>query len=514
MTNRPYREIIFCTTALSVFVLLMALGSVRVAAQNLAGLEQERGLRVNTNLASPGYLLFNPIISGRSYLIDNEGLVVNTWQSEYGTGHSLYLLDNGNLIREGIVVENGKYAGGQGGQIQEFTWDGELVWDYRLANDEYLLHHDAAILPNGNILAIAWEFKTAEEARAAGRRPDILGDIGLWPEVILELERRGFDGAEIVWAWRAWDHYIQDFDPDADNYGVISEHPELFDINADSIADELSDQQLAQLRTRADIAMLDGEGAARRAADTMHFNSIAYNAELDQIVISANRYQEFFILDRSTTTEEAAGSSGGRYGMGGDILYRWGKASNYDRGGRRPQILHNQHDVRWIDPGLPGAGNITLFSNQNPGVSGVHSVILELELPIDSNGHYSLGEDGQYGPEFPVWSYQAPDSRSFFSPFLSGAQRLATGHTLITSGPQGRFFEVTPKGEIVWEYWTPYSGEASLPHHEWLVEDNAPNLYATFRTTKIPPDHPGLVGRDLSPLNPQPPAVPHVALED
>jgi hypothetical protein len=200
--------------------------------------------------------------------------------------------------------------------------------------------------------------------------------------------------------------------------------------------------------------------------------------------------------------------------MGGDLIYRWGKASNYDRGGSRPQQLYGQHDARWIPEGIPGAGNITVFNNNYPGASGTHTVVFELEPPINDDGSYRLGEDGQYGPEAPVWIYQAPDGRSFHSPFISGAQRLASGHTLINAGPQGRFFEVTPKGDIVWEYWSPYSGEASLPHHEFLVEDNVPFLYAVFRTLKLPPDHPGLAGRDLTPLDPQPPAIPHVVIED
>jgi len=72
---------------------------------------------------------------------------------------------------------------------------------------------------------------------------------------------------------------------------------------------------------------------------------------------------------------------------------------------------------------------------------------------------------------------------------------------------------VTPTGEIVWEYWNPYSGESSLPHHEALVEENNPFLYMTFRATKLSPDHPGLRGRDLNPLEFQPAAIPHVVLE-
>ena len=67
---------------------------------------------------------------------------------------------------------------------------------------------------------------------------------------------------------------------------------------------------------------------------------------------------------------------------------------------------------------------------------------------------------------------------------------------------QGRFFEVTPEGEIVWEYWAPYARA--------VVGKQAANAnaYSVFRATKIAPDHPALAGRDLTPLDPQPPLGP------
>ena len=510
MTTGLRSQKTFYSLILNAAAVSFALTLTQAAAQDLAGLEEERGLRINTDQAASGYVLFSPAISGTTYLVDADGQVVHTWQSDYGTGHGLYLLDNGDLIRAGRLADHERFMGGQGGQIQRFTWDGELLWDYRLANDQYLLHHDFAMLPNGNLLAIAAEFKTPEEARAAGRRPDIMSGSGLWPEVVLELEPRGSDGAEIVWEWHAWDHFIQDFDPEADNYGVLAEHPELSDINSDGAP--LSDAEIEELLASGDVYRLDTE-EDRNAADHIHFNAITYNPSLDQIIVSANSFREFWIIDHSSTTEEAANSAGGRWGMGGDILYRWGRASNYDRAGDRPQTLFNQHHVRWIEEGLPGAGNITAFLNNFPGPRGNQSVIVEIVPPTDDEGRYIVPEDEQFGPEFPVWIYMAPDGSSFHSPFISGAHRLSNGNTFIDSGAQGRFFEVTPTGEIVWEYWNPYSGESSLPHHEALVEENNPFLYMTFRATKLSPDHPGLRGRDLNPLEFQPAAIPHVVLE-
>ena len=79
----------------------------------------------------------------------------------YAPTGSVYLLDNGNLLRGARYPDPEVFrGGGQGGRLQEFTWDGKLVWDFPFATEDYLLHHDIAVLPNGNVLAIAWEAKS------------------------------------------------------------------------------------------------------------------------------------------------------------------------------------------------------------------------------------------------------------------------------------------------------------------------------------------------------------------
>src|SRR5262245_27515597 len=57
-----------------------------------------------------------------------------------------------------------------------------------------------------------------------------------------------------------------------------------------------------------------------------------------------------------------------------------------------------------------------------------------------------------------VWEYRGKPTYTFFSPHISGAQRLASGNTLICEGQWGRLFEVTAEGDIVWEYVSPFMG--------------------------------------------------------
>ena len=133
------------------------------------------GLLVNDPKASQGYTLLAPANSTNTYLIDMEGRVVNTWKSDCQPGLSAYLLENGHLLRTGQVRNPPFFGGGAGGRVQEFTWDGKLVWDYTYVNATQLPNHDVCKLPNGNVLMNVWEKKNAKDAVAAGRRPETVG---------------------------------------------------------------------------------------------------------------------------------------------------------------------------------------------------------------------------------------------------------------------------------------------------------------------------------------------------
>jgi hypothetical protein len=62
-----------------------------------------------------------------------------------------------------------------------------------------------------------------------------------------------------------------------------------------------------------------------------------------------------------------------------------------------------------------------------------------------------------------IWKYQDATPENFFSDRISNAQRLPNGNTLINEGMFGRFFEVTPSGEVLWEYVNSYFSPPSRP---------------------------------------------------
>ena len=127
-----------------------------------------------------------------------------------------------------------------------------------------------------------------------------------------------------------------------------------------------------------------------------HGNSIAYNAQLDQIMLSARGCNEIWVVDHGTTTAEAASHAGGKRGKGGDLLYRWGNPAAYQRGTSDDRQLFQQHDAQWIPEGCPGAGHILIFNN---GLDRGYSTIEEIVPPMDDRGNYVLSARAAYGPD-------------------------------------------------------------------------------------------------------------------
>lgn len=364
--------------------------------------------------AYEGYTLFSPNNSRNSYLVNMNNAVVYTWSHSIAGGYSCYLTEDGSLWRPSTSNNSNMNGGAAAGIVERYGPNGQLAWSYTYSSNMVRSHHDIEPLPNGNVLLIAWERKTAAQAVQAG----LDQSAEIWPDHIIEVQPVGTTGGNIVWEWHAWNHLIQDHDSSKDNYGVVGDHPELLDIN------------------------LGGGGIG--GGDWMHTNAVSYNPEWDQIVISSHNLNELYVIDHSTTTAEAAGHTGGRSGKGGDVLYRWGCPSNYRRSG--PQVFDVVHCSYWVPAGLPGAGNLMAFNNRDGQGT---SVVVELVPPADADGNYDLAPGGAYGPTAPVWSYTAS---GFYSQHLGGCQRLPNGNTFIVESTVGNMFEVNSAGSIQWSY--------------------------------------------------------------
>ena len=377
----------------------------------------------------PGLRIFQPVGPHTTQLIDNQGNIVHSWP---GTGNlSAHIEADGTLVRN--LATGSLSIGGATGRIQRLDFNGNIIWDHLVDGPFQYTHHDIEPMPNGNILIIAWDSYTVADAINQGRDPALVGGTDWLPDAILELQQTGPTTGAVVWEWHIMDHLVQDYDPGKPNYGVVANHPELMDLNFP--------------------AVLVDDG------DWNHFNGLDYDPVNDLIMFSARPQSEIYIIDHSTTTAEAAGHTGGTHGKGGDFLWRWGNPEAYDAGTIANQTLVHQHDPRFIPPGYPGAGNVTVFNNE---FTATESAVHELVLPKDGQGFFVLDPSGRYGPVTPTWTFTAA---GFQSLFVSSAERMPNGNTLVCSGLQNGLLEVDPAGQVVWNYTYPNSNLIFQSHY-------------------------------------------------
>ena len=419
--------------------------------------EETVGLLQYSEAAAEGYTLFAPNSSRKTYLIDNCGYIINTWDGEDFVEIAVYLLEDGSLLRPSR------------GFIERRTWEDEQVWRYETFpfGDN---HHDIEPLPNGNVLVIITEYYSEEEAIARGRNPEEI-DEEFGVDAIYEIKPTGPESGEVVWKWSFWDHLIQDVDPSKPNYGNLEEFPRRLDINYNDLGDSY---------------------------DWLHCNGIDYNEELDQIIISSRHTSELYIIDHSTTLEEAAGSTGGDSGFGGDFLWRWGNPQVYGVGEESDQKLYQQHNPTWIPEGFPDAGKVTAFNNLAEFDHGgaPFSQIAMIDTKLNSDGSYPLPSTNIFGPEDFFWTYTGEVlGENFWSEIESGVTMLPNGNFLACMAIGGRFVEVTRAGEVVWVYQNPVS---FFPVNQF---DNTFGFFDVFRAERYAPDYPAFEDRELIPMD-------------
>lgn len=436
-----------------------------IFTQNTVGL-----LSYDVHDAFEGYSLFFSHNQSTVYLINNCGEIVHQWEddSDFRPGNAVYLLENGDLLKckrkSTSTVMDPIWAGGGGETIELRSWDNELIASITQNDSIYRFHHDVEPLPSGNVLIISWEYFDKASAIAAGRDTALLPQDKLWSEAIFEWDPYS---DSIVWEWHAWDHLIQDYDRLKDNFGSISAHPEKININYEE-NDALP--------------------------DWLHINSIAYNPILDQIVLSVPHFNEFWIIDHSTTTEEARSDFGGRSGVGGDLLMRWGNPRAADQVG--DQTLYFQHDVKWVKPdavsGDVDFGKISFFNNRVTGSLSLGSVI-KTEFDTTTRAYSLL--NGYYVPETIDESFVHPDTIiESYSNSVSSFQILPNNNKLLCAGRWGYAYELNSDNEITWEYRVPLKAGSPVSQGESLeISDNL-----TFRIEKYPADYPAFRDRDLS----------------
>lgn len=420
--------------------------SLAVQAQN-----PTVGLIKNDGIPVGGYSLFATELTQEVYLIDNCGKAVKTWHFNNEPGLTVYLLENGNVL----------LAGQDSLEIRD--WNDNAVWSYATTDNGIRQHHDIQPLPNGNVLCIASDPKTAQELTDAGRDPALLAT-PFRMDRIVELQPVGEHDAQIVWEWRFWDHLIQDFDSTKTNYGVVADHPELINLNFNHGYND----------------------------DWSHLNSVDYDPVLDQILLSSRNMSELYMIDHSTSTQEAAGHTSGNSGMGGDIIWRWGNPQVYGQGSAVDQYLQYQHDARIIRDGSANDGKISVFNNGGD-LNGNFSSIALLE-PVRNGYNYTMGANG-YLPDDVLHSWNGDQTNPVINTNKKcGVQYFPNGHKLVVDTQTGRMIELDPNDSIIWIYRNPVNNLGI--YNQFATPMIAAN--AIYRVHKYSENYAPLSGQILS----------------
>jgi len=381
-----------------------------------------------------GLTIYSTSGSTSAYLMDTNSTNVKVWSftGQGGTGYSTHLTPGGDLWRSVSNTGNVLTGGGMTGRIQKWDYAGNKLWDYTYSSSTYCLHHDHCPLPNGNVLVISYDVKTATDAYNAGAT----NSITVWSEKIMELQPVGTNSAIVVWEWKVWDHLVQNLYPTRSNYATsIVNNPGKFNIN-------YSLQK-----------------------DWLHMNGIDYNPILDQIVISSHNLNEWYVIDHSTTTAQAATNTGGNSGMGGDILYRWGNPPAYQATGTK--ILNVTHDAHWIKEGVPNAGYLVGVNNQ--GATGPKTTIDQISVPR-SNYNYTLALGSAYTPS----TFNLRHTSTGYTSNMGSSNQFPNGNQMVCLATAGSIYEIDAAGNVLWTKSTGGMCPQSHRYSQCYISNSAP----------------------------------------
>lgn len=393
----------------------------------------------NSKKAYSGYTIFQAKGKG-AMLIDMNGKEVHLWKDLDGFPNKIL---PGGYVMGSLGERSGKYGMQDQLDLVQVDWDGNVVWSF----DKWEFIEDPEKTPRWMARqhhdyqregSSTGYYSPEQTPNAKGGKTLILShknvynhrisDKNLLDDVILEVD---WDG-NILWQWHFNEHF-----------------------------DELGFDQAARNVLFRDPNMRTAGGGM---GDWLHINSLSYLGENpfydagderfhpDNVIWDAREANIIGITSRKT----------------GQIVWQIGP--DYST----PTLKHlgwiiGQHHAHMIPKGLPGAGNILVFDNggwagyglPNPssafGIKNAwrdSSRILEINpVTLEIVWKYTAQEDGFGVPM---------DASRFYSPYISSAQRLPNGNTLITQGSDGRLLEVTAEHEIVWEYISPYWKETPV----------------------------------------------------
>jgi hypothetical protein len=394
-------------------------------------------------------------------LVDMDGRLVHEWSM---VGFPSKMLLNGHVLGYHAARDDG--TGHQEyDYLVELDWHGNEVWRWdRWGMDAFGRpicrgHHDFQRegYPEASYHGTGMDTTPVENPRTLLLVHETLDrpEIAPWPlesDVIIEVDPRG----NILWEWHATDHF--------EEFGF----------------DEAAKEALRTVQVLQPEIFAGGADVT----DWLHTNAISYlgpnrwwdggdaRFHPENILADSRNANILWIIDRAT----------------GEIVWKVGPDYGIGRPEKRLGQIIGQHHAHMIAKGLPGEGNILVFDNGGgAGYGKAFGLFGKATYPNKLRTYSRVIEFNPVTLDL-VWEYKRPspaegETYRFYSFYISNAQRLPNGNTLVNQGDRGRIFEVTDSGELVWEYLSPY--------HDW-TQDTLDWLFQcetdTYRAYRIPYD--------------------------
>lgn len=382
-----------------------------------------------------GYTLFTPMfitrrqMEGRKesyvYLIDMNGRIVHHWTVPGVVKLHAELLDNGNIICaiDDLDLPKTFKMAFSVHSILELDWDSNIVWRY---DNEAMDCHDRCRLRNGNTLIQVYKKIDPEiQKKVKGGVPGT--------------ENKGItkNNSSDDFGWR-----LDDDRPGIMYTLVLQEINPAGEVVWEMNLSEALDPEIDQITPYCSRELWPGLNSIEEMPD-------------GNIISTSYNLSTVFIWDKKNKK----------------VKWRFGNAIGNP----------TQHRVSFPhDPTVLNNGHIMVFDN-----GCFHSADPDGSInffPPDQSRSIEIDPE----TNDIVWDYRAENPPTFYSTYISSTRRLPNGNTLICEGATGRFFEVTSRGEICWEYLSP-------------IYTDSGNRYgvtnAVFRCMRYDVDHPAFIGK-------------------
>lgn len=442
-----------------VIILITFFNSTLIFVEGSLSINKNIIINTDNDKCCQGYTLISYQAQyDRAILVNMKGKAIRRWRNIYP--FPAKMLPNGNIISANKETNHSTHATEDLTELIQMDWDDNILWSFNNWDDERARqHHDfqrqgnpvgyyapgQLFVENGTTLILAHKNTT---------NPNI-SDYTLIDDVIYEVD---WNGNLTGFEWYASEHF-DEMGFDEDTKEAIKQYPgckcEVFE-------------------------MMKG--------DYLHINSISYVGKNhwyeddpdefwyfnpDNIILDSRHANLIIIISKEN----------------GSVVWRVGP--NYPKDSKKGTLdcIIGPHNAHMIPKGLPGEGNILVFDNG--GEAGYdkngcpcrfrnYSRVIEFD-PVTKEIIWeyknSFGNKMNLLVKFLFFIIPRGKMHHFYSSYVSNAQRLPNGNTLITEGLVGRIFEVTNKSEIVWEINLPF----------WIPYLNYKNRLA-YRAYRIPPE--------------------------